>query len=435
MNLKVFKFTLVIILLVIFTALAIPQFNFTIGDKQIYYPNIDFSLIDKDSKTGNFVRGRGLYPSKEVRSTLEFSSIDLINSDKSNLLANYLQVVRQRITVAGLKDVEARSEVSDLGYSLVINYPDYYSNPVSYTKLLTGKGKITFASFDSSGQTGALDLSDREIQGQVSINFISQLGSHIQFQFTSGKKAVLTQALTASSSSQVGFFLMDVDNNEQFFIRQFEQNDATSLTVRAIPVNYSSGESTDKSLTLAIVRSYFLNASPFKDTFTTEDSVAIIPSSFSPDGTKFITIMSVVALLILMLAAFIRLKFEGGIKFTLMVSTFVAITVTFLKYSNAALSIGTVLGMLFAVGLVSLLSWNLVSEKDEDANELNYKKYLNLSFVLILLSIFLSTIVKGVSMFYDFIGVILMSGLVLTFMSFFSFKVINYLSIKRRKNV
>ena len=435
MNWKIFKFTLVIILLVVFTALAIPQFNFTIADKQIYYPNIDFSLINNGSKTGNFVRGRGLYPSKEVSSTLAFTSQDLTETDKRNLLDNYLQLIRSRINFAGLKDVEARSEISDLGYKLVINYPDYYANPIKYTQWLTGKGTITFAALDSTGQTTSVDLTDRDIQGQITINFISQLGSHLQFQFSTAKTNVLKQVLTASSSSQVGFFLMDVDNGEQFFIRQFESNDATSLTVRAIPVNYSDGESTDKSVMLAIIRTYFMDKSALNDSFTTDQNVTIVPSRFSPDGTKFITIMSFVSLLLLILIAFIKLKLEGGIKFAIMIGSFVAITITFLKYSNASLSIGTLIGILASTGLVSLIAWNIISQKDEDLNELNYKRYLNLSFTLILLCIFLSAIVKGVSMFYDFIGVMLISGLVLAFMSFFIFKTVNYLSIKRRKNV
>ncbi len=433
MNWKVFKFTIAIILLIIFTALALPQFNFKIGDTQIYYPNIDFSLIDKASKTGNFVRGKGLYPSKEVGATLTFSSTDITDTDKINLLANYLQIVRNRINVAGLKDVEARSEISDLGYKIIINYPDYYPNPVKYTKWLTGKGTITFASIDSQGSTTAVDLTDKDISGNITINFISQIGSHLQFQFSSGKTNVLKQALTASSSSQVGFFLMDLDSSEQFFIRQYEQNDATSLTVRAIPVDYSSDESTDKSILLSIVRTYFLDKSPLKDSFTVDESVTVVPSTFSPDGTQFITVMSFVALLVLIVAAFIRFKLNGGIKYLLMITSFVAFTITFLKYSNAPLSIGTLIGMLFSVGLASLIFWNIVSEKDEDLNELNFKKYLNFSLVIIMLGVFLPALVKGIPMFYDFIGVLLISGLVLLVMNLFILRTLNYLNIKRKK--
>jgi len=145
--------------------------------------------------------------------------------------------------------------------------------------------------------------------------------------------------------------------------------------------------------------------------------------------------MSFVALIILILISFFKLKLEGGLKFTLMTGSFVAFLITLLKYSNAALSVGTLVGILFAIGLVTLLSWKIISEKDEDANELNYKKFRNLSFATILLTIFLSVMVKGVSMFYDFSGVLLLSSLILVFMNMFVFKTFNYLSIKRSKNV
>ncbi|MFS8131078.1 MAG: hypothetical protein ACMG57_03800, partial [Candidatus Dojkabacteria bacterium] len=161
MNWKVFKFTIAVILLIIFTALALPQLNLTVGDKQIYYPNIDFSLIAQGSNTGNFLRGRGLYPSKEVASTLTFSNADITDSDKRNLLENYLQIVRNRINVSGLKDVEARSEISDSGFKIIINFPDYYQNPVKYTEWLTSQGSITMASLDSTGATNAIDLTDK----------------------------------------------------------------------------------------------------------------------------------------------------------------------------------------------------------------------------------------------------------------------------------
>ncbi|MFS8131195.1 MAG: hypothetical protein ACMG57_04405, partial [Candidatus Dojkabacteria bacterium] len=175
--------------------------------------------------------------------------------------------------------------------------------------------------------------------------------------------------------------------------------------------------------------------SPLKDSFTTDQTVTIVASTFSPDGTKFILIMTLISVLALIIAAFIKLKLQGGIKFALMIGLFIVLTITLLKYSNAALSIGTLIGVLFTIGLCSLISWNLITENDEDSNELNYKKYFNLSLVLVMLAIFLSAVSKGIAMFYDFTGVILIAGLVLAFMSFFGFRTFNYLSIKRRNNV
>lgn len=432
MNWKIFKFTIAFILLIAFVALAIPQFNFKVGETQIYYPNIDFSLVSSGSKTGNFLRGRGLFPTKEVTSGILFTDTTLSDGAKREALANYLKIIRNRISVAGLKDVEARSQISDNGYEIVVNYPDYYADPIKYTGWLIGKGVISFATFDNSGQTGSIDLTDKNIYGPVSVNFVSQIGSHLQFQFDAAKQSVVTGVLGSTTSSQVGFFLMDVDGKEQFFVRQYEQNDEASVTVRAIPVNYSSTESTDKSIMLAIFRTYFLDKATWKDSFVAGETVTVIPSEFSADTTRFLTLICVLSVAVLILAAFIKLKIQSGLRFGLMLGLTLAMLITFLKYSNASLSLGTLLGVILATALTSLIAWKIVSQKDEDLLEIGYSKYLNLSFVLIMLTIFTSTIIKGIPMFYDFMGVMLLYGIILAFMSFLGFRTFNYLTIRKK---
>ncbi|MEP7103645.1 MAG: hypothetical protein ABI721_02985 [Candidatus Dojkabacteria bacterium] len=430
MNWKNFKFTIAIILLIVLTALALPQFKFSIGQTEISYPNVDFSLIESGSHTGNFLRGRGLFPTKEVSSTLNFTNSELSDADKRNTLDNYLKVIRNRVLAAGLAGVEVRSEIVEGTYNLIINYPDYYSNPLKYTQWLTGKGVISFATFDQTGQTGFIDLTDKDIRGNISINFISQLGSHLQFQFDSSKASVLTSTLgTATAQSQVGFFLMDIDQSEQFFVRQYETNDATSYTVRAIPVTYSADESVDKNIMLSIFRTYFLDSKPLEDLFTTEQSVQIVPSTFTQDTTQFIAVMSLVSLVLLIILSFIKFKFEAGVKFILMIGSFVTLTIVILKYSNAVLSIGTLIGFLLTTGVATLMVWRIISENDEDNNELRFQRFLNFSIALVVLTIFLSSVVKGLSMLYDLAGVILVSGLSLAIMNFFAFKAINYLKI------
>lgn len=423
-----FKFSISVLLFFVLVALALPTFSFNIGDQKFLYPNIDFSLIDSSSQLGNLRRGRGLYPTKEVRASVDFSTATLDDSKRGEVLNEYLLRIRERARLSGFYDVEIWSEVVDSTYYLVFNYPDHYKSVDKYTEWLTGKGVINFSVFSQTLQSAG--ITDLDVRGQIIITYISQLGSHLQFQFDAAKKGQLTQLLTPQSEQQVGFFLMDVDGKEQFFVRQYELNDEASNTVRALPINYSDTESEDKNILLSIIRTYFSERKALDYSFIVNPHVETIPSEMSADGTRFVAIMAFVSVLAIGVLIFIKFKLIGFTKYILMVGSFLSLYVVILKYTNTMLSIGTIVGFIavYILGLHFILKYMGVD--DEDDLKLLSVKLRDMSLLIILLAIFLGVMVKGIWLGYDAIGSILIGGVSLYFMNLFNFVAISVLKSK-----
>src|SRR5690606_18182964 len=125
---KKIKFTISIVFAIIFLVLALPQFNLNFENFSINFPNIDLSLIDSGSVLGNFRRGKGLFPTHEIKGRINFGEEEIADEDRRNVLTQYVDRITRRINLTGLYDIEVTGEIENDEYFLVLGFPDYYKN-------------------------------------------------------------------------------------------------------------------------------------------------------------------------------------------------------------------------------------------------------------------------------------------------------------------
>lgn len=415
---KKIKFTISIVFAIIFLVLALPQFNLNFENFSINFPNIDLSLIDSGSVLGNFRRGKGLFPTHEIKGRINFGEEEIADEDRRNVLTQYVDRITRRINLTGLYDIEVTGEIENDEYFLVLGFPDYYKNRLGLVDLLTKKGEIKFA----DGMTlSPLTFKDSDVNTNIDVAYNPLVQSHLRFGFPADRFPEVTSALQNES----GYFYMTIDESPFVQIFQLDQNDVLNNIVRGLPLSQESVSDLGlRDQLLNIIRVYFSETEPLPYPVEVDPNETLVPSEFVNLSTRYIAILSVGIFIALTIFSFIKLKFKKGIAFALMTITYLGFTITFLKYLAASLSINTVLTYLVMSGITTLLIWNYLMLESRKELEVFSRKLSIISIVLILVSICLVRFIYGLGDLYDVFGVTLVFGVSLLLFSWINFKAI-----------
>ncbi len=405
------RFFLILLFIFILGLLALPQFQLKIGDSIFTYPNIDFSLIESKSKLGNFQRSFGIYPSKEFSAdvVLDASKSD---ADKQKEFENILDIINKRLAYASLYDLKVRGEFTSGKYSIKLTFPDYYTEADKLAKYILGKGEISFIDYVNQSP---LNLKDYDIEGSINSAYDERnLINVLEFKFKEDK----TTDIVLATSNEQKVFIMVVDS-ASFAVGR---NDTIPNLVKAFPL-VDITERKNIAIYLNIVKTYFASQ-PISSDITLTSTPKNIPGSYSAENLRFTSFMFFVSGVALLLASIFVFK-KNFIKFGLMLSSFVLLTVVFLKLQSAALSISTVIGFIFIYIVGSIIVWQLMkTEEDNINNELLKFRDLMLLSVIVLLIVWKLNITIG--SIADFVGTVLLGSFAMLISILLVFKTVLY---------
>lgn len=410
MSLLKFKYTIVILFAIILGILALPQFHFTIGDKEFRFPDVSLSLIDSNSKLGNFKKSVGLYPSKEVKASIDFGTTPFNSDEKSVILNQYIDIINQRIAYSGLTDLKARGETNNSDYSIIITYPDYYTDKVTFTKWLTAQGKISFLN-ENGDSLNPLDIYDYDIDVSIGIDYLEKVGNHLVFKIKADKTTTLANALGSSSNSAI---VMGIDDSPAYIV---VAHSTLSGYVRAI----ANTTDANKNAYLYITRTYFLTDKPLEYKMNVASEEINVPSTYATDGGSILGIAFVLSAVALLIGAVSRYKFKGAVTFGLMLTSYISLIIVLLKLLSAPLSIATVFGFIIAYIIGVIVIWNILKLNPEESRS-QFNKHLLFSGILLITTIAVYKLMPNLYIFNDLIGVLVIASLSLGLMVFFNFK-------------
>lgn len=407
--------------ILIMSILIIPQIEFKTRDHIYTYPDLSLDLLDIESSLFKPKQSVGIFSSSIILAEYNLSA----EEDKDAVWNKIFTEVNKRKELSNLYDVSIKEIKNNNTFTLEFTFPSYYDNPVKYTQWLTNEGDVNFVLTDSTGQTRSSNVSVFDVEGNVSRGYDNNFKDHLKFSFKDSKEFDLLTAFNATQSGDA--FVMKIDNSEDFILTLRSNTQAgivKVLDVKAIPVN-SFDSQKQRSDFLNISRAYFSSEGPLKYKPIFIDVKKIEPPEFAPEGASLIGIMFAVSLTAFFSFLVSRFKFYGAVLGLTMVLSYILFGLFTLKLSSANLSIGTVLGFIFALILGMVLVFEILSLW---AKNLNYKEFLNklvvfsMSFILIL---FVST--KFTFFTYvlvDIIGTIVAFLVSLALMSLVNFKTI-----------
>jgi hypothetical protein len=409
------KFTIAIILTIIFGLLAIPQFKVKLGENEYSYPNIDLSFLNSNSKLGNFQKGEGLYGSNIVSATVNFDETQTPDQ-KQIELETLLNTIQQRIDYSENSVIKLSGEVTNSEYKLNFEFPQYISNPIQYVKWLTSDGLVTFAS-DPQLSTLPVNLTDKDIDGEVSVTYLDIPNSqpyktHFVFKIEESKVEDLKSAL--ANQSQV--FLMQIDD-QPFGVITYERTTFTNI-VRAIPVGQFANE-LDKENYLKIAKTYFLSE-PLNYSLTVSDNVKQTNRQYALEGAQILAVTLILSALAITIHIYSKFGLKRTISYILSIASFSLLLIVLMKFLGVALSIYVLIGfiMIFFVAIMNIISLLKTTE-----NNHILKTFRNLSVVLMITLAF--------SYKLNLIGVQLSNMVIVLFLGFFVLLIMNSFFFKQ----
>ena len=416
---------LCLIFISFFGLLSLPNISFQIGEQNISFPKLDLSAIFAGSEVGNFRRGRDLFPTQTVKSTINFGNDEISEETKTNYFKNTLQRVSERAVLVGLTDVDIQGEISNGIYSITFNYPQSYKSVVEITGKLTKKGEIGFV--DTTQQP--VDLLDSDINTNVELTYNNTIKSHIKFSFTPERSDVLQKALSQK------YFYMTIDGVPEYQVFQYEQNDALANVVRGLPIAVETENLSLRELYINITRTYFNEPAPMTYGINVDQNTIANPPIFENLSPRFLAVLSAIAFISITIFSFIKFKFKKGIAFSLMLMSSLVFTVTLLKYFLAPISLSFLVSYFVFSGISILFIWQfLLSESSREVRKIS-KIMINLGYLLIIACIAILRLIPNLGRIYDALGVLLVFGISFLVLGFFNYRVLTEkLIIKNNKD-
>ena len=415
-------FAIILIIIVLMGALALPEFTVNVGGKEIKWPALDFRLIDSSSPWGNYRKGSGLYSSIQYQLVAIFAADQ--ESNKDNLFAEDIKLIRRRMEAAGLYDVELSTVKQGDVRQLLITFPRYYEaiNTERISLSLVQPGAITFVENDSS-------VTDTTKQDQVLSQFFSgyvskvssllnissiasvtietrtALGGDVwRVKFTDAAANNLSQAVAAAGygSQSPKPIVINVDGSPVLMLVSIGQSQ--DMLARPFSSSITGTE-------LKVISSYLLGDVGLRLQYGYQGS-AQVESVYGSEGKSVTGIAYVLSAVVLALLVWRRLGTRRMIAFVVALSSYVLLGVILSKLMAVTLSIGYVAGFTAMYALGALVIWDLLRTAEPQAKDA-MTKYRNLGSWLFFISgvVYVSNI--GFGAYQDLLGAVALMGIVM----------------------
>lgn len=413
------KFLYVFIFIIVLVLLVLPQFSFKIGETEIKYPNIDFSIISTNAKLGNFSKGYNLYNSNLYTAEIVLDA-SISDQDKNNQFKYLIQTVKDRALFSNLNEVNIYGSQNEDKYYINLQFPQYIEESEKIAQYLIAKGEISFSN-DPQASTNPVSLNVGDIEGEIRSIFSEQYGNVLQFRFKQESLLTLFTALQSES----GYFLMNVDSSF-FAVAQdpnYSQTQSPNLQTSVVAVPFADVKlSPNVAVYTNIVRSYFLTDA-LDQTINLNSTPVIIKRDFVADRLSYVAILLTVAILFIIFAYINKNGLNKGIRFSLMLLSFITLTVFLLKLQSAALSFTLVLGFVVTAIIAIYIIYKLLG-LDEYAQQAYLKEVIKYSIFLALSSLLLFRFLPTQSVVLDVFGVIIAASTAFFFLCLLNFKYI-----------
>lgn len=404
------KALLLILILIAALLLVLPKINFQFQGQDISINIADDFLKPQGINISDFRKGDGLYSTSEVEASLPENT----SEDSAKKLFDQ---IKERVKIAQLGDIGISLVNQDSKYKIVFGYPNYYSQPVEYTKWLTAKGDIYFTTSGDSPQI--LDVNDYDIDGEIKLDYSSLYQDHLSFYFKS-TKSVLLQSVFQSGNQ---YFIMYIDNQPSFYIIDYDQYVDTNVNrVRAISTLALVGaDSRLISDYINIARTYFAS-SKLDVNLTVSDSYFEVQPSNKPFRISIIALISVAIsiLPILLIRLMQRSKLSRLVRDLLKISIIAVFTLALLKFAGAIINIESLFSYyaLILIAQVYILNIDLIE----------YRRKILLAMIL-----FFAVITKLYFINYSFgvIGATMVIGSISILIGTYYFDYIDSISLRR----
>lgn len=427
---KRLKTIYVFLFVIILGLLILPQFKLKVGDTELSYPNIDFSLVSSSATLGNFSKGYGLYDSKVYAASIQFEDgvSDQLKEDTQRAL---LAIIKNRAEYSNLSEVNIYGSVNNGEYFVNLQFPEHISESDKIAQYLVASGNISFLN-DPQVSTSTVALSDKDILGPIKSIFNEQYGNVLQFKFSPESSTNLYFAL----QNEQGYFLMNVDSSFFAIVQDpnFTQSQSADLQNSVIAVPFADLKlSPNVAVYTNIVRTYFLTPA-LTQTLNLNTNPTIVKRDFVADRLSYIALLTLLALIAIVFIYFIRKGKNKGFQFALMLSSYLVLTIFLLKLQSAVLSVSFILGFVLSVVLVVYLISKLLS-LEEDIQYSYLKDILKFALFLALSVVVFYKFIFNAGTFVGGLGFLIASALSIMFLCIFNFKYILDLdlNIKLRK--
>lgn len=427
---KRLKTIYVFLFVIILGLLILPQFKLKVGDTELSYPNIDFSLISSSATLGNFSKGYGLYDSKIYAASIQFEEgvSDQVKEDTQRAL---LAIIKNRAEYSNLSEVNIYGSVNNGEYFVNLQFPEHISESDKIAQYLVASGNISFLN-DPQVSTSTIALTDKDIVGPIKSIFNEQYGNVLQFKFSPESSTNLYFAL----QNEQGYFLMNVDSSFFAIVQDpnFTQSQSADLQNSVIAVPFADLKlSPNVAVYTNIVRTYFLTPA-LTQTLNLNTNPTIVKRDFVADRLSYIALLILLALIAIVFIYFIRKGKNKGFQFALMLSSYLVLTIFLLKLQSAVLSVSFILGFVLSVVLVVYLISKLLS-LEEDIQYSYLKDIFKFTLFLALSVVVFYKFIFNAGTFIGGLGVLIASALSIMFLCIFNFKYILDLdlNIKLRK--
>ncbi|MCA9386540.1 hypothetical protein KC669_00750 [Candidatus Dojkabacteria bacterium] len=417
MNTKRLKVFLTLILITIFIVLALPEFSFSIGNKTITYPSVGFSKIGIGADYGSLRKGQGIYPDQVYTGVINFEDKELSTEEKQTYLELLLSTIENRINAAKVNDIKVEGIVSDEEYRVSFHIPSYYERKEEYVKALLRRGDLALQ-YTAGGVDLPFNLTAENIRS-ISIaqnikykqTVQGQEGSPSQTQESSISGLNLKLYFNSDAKTEVlrlpSFvnYFQSVLNGEPYganllidgeVTHDLVSDDSDFTLIRAIPRDIDN-EKTRQDVA-EIILTYFEQETPLDFNTVISDNVVSSAPAYNADGTTLIAVSAILGIGLLVIALIKQIGFSKAMAFSEMFMFTVLLTIAIIKFVQAPISAGFILGILILFTLNSILIlWLLNSEdKDELVSNIGVTLMLSISTILGLLGIYVSGNIIGV---------------------------------------
>lgn len=401
MNLLRLKFVLILLFILTLAVLALPEFSFSIGNREFTYPSVGFSKVGLGVDFASLKKGDEIFSSEKFTANVDIDS-SLDRNAKNEIGEKIVEQIRDRVVLAELSGIDVQYTLDNEKLNVTIEIPADYEKRSVYAEYLTKRGVIEFFAI-ASAQPDANRISIEDynitnvgIANSIDVNSqryqIPNLALNVEDTKITEIRQIQALLDSASQEQQVNARAgINIDGVQTLDIIPDQKNQTVLRGVInsvEVPFDYDPGGKFIQDI-LKINKAYFQQTDPIKQEINLEGQTENISPKFNPEGATFLAWMTIFAMLIVLIYIVNKYGVNSGINISLFSGLLILLSVVVSKLLLAPISYGLILAYVLYFPISIFLNKDILTTRDVEIyinQKLNLRNSLIIQFILLVLT-------------------------------------------------
>ncbi|MCA9380873.1 hypothetical protein KC678_01270, partial [Candidatus Dojkabacteria bacterium] len=355
--------------------------------RELTYPSVGFSRIGIGADYGSLRKGKDIYAQEVFSAQIDFGEEELSAQEKDAYLSKVLDTIETRVEAAKINDITFEGIETNGTYSIALYIPSYYEDKEEYAKALLRQGKLSLEYV--SGDTDIpFDLNIENVKS-VSIaqnikysQTVSNPDGSSQTRDNSIAGLNIKMYFDKDARTEVlrlpGFvnYFQGVLNGESYgahmlvdgaYTHDIVSDDSDFTLIRALPRDVASEKA--RQDIAEVILTYFEQDQPLQYQINLANESSALAPNYNPEGTTFIAVSFIIGIALLVLALIKQIGLWKAIAFTEMLAFGILLTTVIIKFVQAPISSGFIIGAILIITLYTVvILWLLDQEDKRDLN-------------------------------------------------------------------